>query len=180
MRLWYPSRVVLDSNSIWRTSPPNRGSKFSHYVMQQMAVYTDCRYIYWEELGKWQHILECAILNAYTLDSHIHPLEHALRRRKRDYLTFRLQLAEELVGGFCSCKRAGRHSSSEHSDMQRLTVDLGHWPQQSPKCLGCVVCTRRKSRHESCITCSVCKVHLCIHGSRDCFKKYHTLVEYWH
>ena len=45
------------------------------------------------------HILECAVLNAYVLDSHIHPLEHALRGRKK-----RGQLAEELIGGFCSRK----------------------------------------------------------------------------
>ena len=127
----------------------------------------------------FSHVLECAILNAYVLDSHIHPLEHALRGRKRDYLTFRLQLTEELIGGFSSRKRAGRRPSGEHLNMQRLTIDLGHWPEQSPKSLGCVVCKTKKSRHESCIICSVCKVHLCIHGSRDCFKKYHTLV-YWH
>ena len=35
----------------------------------------------------FSHIIECAILNAYVLDSHVHPLEHALRgRKKRDYL----------------------------------------------------------------------------------------------
>ena len=49
----------------------------------------------------FSHIIECAILNAYVLDSHVHPLEHALRgRKKRDYLSFRLQLAEELIGSF--------------------------------------------------------------------------------
>ena len=83
----------------------------------------------------FSHILECAILNAYVLDSYIHPLEQALRgRKKRDYLTFRLQLAEELIGGFCSRKRAGRRPSCEH---RRLTVDLGHWPQQSQKSQHC-------------------------------------------
>ena len=129
----------------------------------------------------FSHILECAILNAYVLDSHIHPLEHALRgRRKRDFLTFRLQLAEELIGGFSSRKRAGRRASGEHQNLQRLKVDLGHWPQQSAKSRSCVVCNATKTRHETSIVCSVCKVHLCIHGSRECFKKYHTLVEYWH
>ena len=89
----------------------------------------------------FSHILECAILNAYVLDSHIHPLEHALRgRKKRDYLTFRLQLAEELIGGFCSSKRAGSRPSCEHC---RLTVDLGHWPQQSHKGRHCVVCSAK-------------------------------------
>ena len=95
----------------------------------------------------FSRILERVILNAYVLDSHIHPLKHALRgRRKRDYLSFRLQLAEELIGGF-SRKRAGRRPSGEHLNMQRLTVDLGHWPEQSPKSLGCLVCKTKKSRH---------------------------------
>lgn len=80
----------------------------------------------------FSHIVECCALNAYVLDSHIHPLEHALRgRKKRDFLTFRLQLAEELIGGFSSRKRVGRRPSGEHQNLRRLTVDLGHWPQKS-------------------------------------------------
>ena len=82
-----------------------------------------CLYNVGRRSKKWwkrvfSHILECAILNAYVLDSHIHPLEHALRGRcKRDFLTFILQLAEELIGGFSSRKRAGRRAS-EHQNLQ--------------------------------------------------------------
>ena len=49
------------------------------------------------------HIIECAMLNAHILEYHTKPLEHALRgRSKRDFLRFRLQLAEELIGSFQS------------------------------------------------------------------------------
>ncbi len=39
--------------------------------------------------------------------------------------------------------------------------------------------TGGKSRHETNIVCSVCKVHLCMKASRNCFKKYHTEEKYW-
>ena len=96
---------------------------------------------------KWvfSHIVECAILNTYILDSHIHPLEHALRGRKKwDYLSFQLQLAEELIGSLTSHKRAGRRWSGEHTYTQRLAPEFGHWPQESPTSQCCVVCSAKK------------------------------------
>ena len=135
------------------------------------------------------HIIECAILNAYVLESHTKPLEHALRgRSKRDFLRFRLQLAEELIGSFRSRKRAGRRRSDEHEQAARLKPHHGHWPVQVTSKLDCVVCStirqkrklpRGEMRHESRIRCSYCNVALCVHQDRDCFKKYHTLVQFW-
>ena len=139
----------------------------------------------WWKRG-FSHIVECSILNAYILDCDLHPLQHSLcGRNKRDYLAFRLQLAEELIGGFTSRKRAGRPRSGDHLDCQRLTPDIGHWPQYCEKIRDCVVCSKKKAkfgspRHETHMKCSHCDVHLCVNRCRDCFQKYHTLVEYWH
>ena len=137
----------------------------------------------------FSHILECCILNAYILDSHVRPLEHALRgRRKRDYLSFRIELAEQLIGTFRSRQRSGRRSSGEHAQAERLNPVLGHWPISTTNKLDCTVCTKRRhklglaragNRHESRIKCSHCNVHLCVDQERDCFHKYHSLVEYW-
>ena len=134
-------------------------------------------------------IIECAVLNAYVLDSYYRTAQHqAQGRRKRDYLTFRLELAEELIGGFSSRKRAGRRRSDENQQLDRLNIELGHLPVAVQQKLECTVCnmkrqklgmSRSQFRHESQIVCSVCKVHLCIHIDRNCFQKYHTLVEYW-
>ena len=101
-------------------------------------------------------------------------LEHTLHgRNKWDYLTFRLHLAEELIGGFSSLV------------LQRLTPALGHWPQYSQNMQTCVVCNKRKQKlgtswHETHITWSHFSAHLCVNRGRDCFKKYHMTVEYWH
>lgn len=49
----------------------------------------------------WSHVIECSILNAYILEKHAKPLEHALRgRRKRDFLRFRIELEEEILVRF--------------------------------------------------------------------------------
>ena len=129
-------------------------------------------------------------------------------RKKRDYLTFRLELPEELIGGFSSQKRAGRRRSDESRQLSMLSLQIRHlpfWhlPVQVEQKLECVVCIKKRSklglrrselrrselrrselrhelRHESRIISSICKVHLCVHTERNCFENYHTLVEYWH
>ena len=63
---------------------------------------------------KWRkrmfsHVIEISALNSYILDKYAKPLEHAVRgHKKTDYLQFRLELAEQLIGAFNSWKRAGR------------------------------------------------------------------------
>lgn len=142
---------------------------------------------WWKRL--FSHIIECAILNAYILDSYAHPVQHALRgRSKRDFLKFRIELATQLIGNFRSRKRAGRRTSDESANLERLNLSLGHFPVQAEKKLECIVCrtqrqkqklSRSELRHESIIKCSHCNVHLCVHKDRPCFTKYHTLVRYW-
>ena len=142
---------------------------------------------WWRRL--FSHVIECAILNSYILESYARPLEHALRgRSKRDYLKFRIELATQLIGGFSSHKRRGRRQSDESMQQERLNLSLGHFPVQASKKLDCIVCrtkreklhlSRAELRHESIIKCSHCNVHLCVHRDRPCFTKYHTLVRYW-
>ena len=137
----------------------------------------------------YSYVIECAVLNAYVLESHAKPLEHALHgRQKRDFLRFRVELAEQLIGSFRSRKRAGRRPSAESQQEERLKPELGHWPLQVHNKLECVVCNMKSSkqhlsrseyRHESRFICSHCNVHLCIAEDRDCFRKYHTFVRYW-
>ena len=131
------------------------------------------------------YIVECAILNSYILDRHIHSAEHARKgRRKRDVLQFRLELAQELIGGFSSRKNPGQPRSMEQ---EHLKTSLGHWPIHVENKLDCVVCaaiikkkqlSRSGNQHESRIQCSYCKVHLCVAPGRDCFRKYHVLADY--
>ena len=73
-----------------------------------------------------------------------------VEEKKRDYLSFRLQLAEELIGSFLVPGRElDEDDLAEHSDTQRLDPGLGHWPQESPTSRCCVVYSAKKSRHET-------------------------------
>ena len=122
------------------------------------------------------------------IESDDKPVDHARRgRSKRDYLKFRIELATELIGTFCSRKRA-RTTSQSSAQLERLNHTLGHFPVQADRKLDCVVCNKKRQkeglsragfRHESIIKCSHYDVHLCVHKDRPCFKKYHTLVRYW-
>lgn len=78
---------------------------------------------WWKRI--FAYIVECSLLNTYILERHVKPLGHQLREhKKRDFMRFRTEVAEELIGTFRSRKRAGRRRSSE---MDRLKVELGHW-----------------------------------------------------
>ena len=88
----------------------------------------------------WFHVIKCSILNAFILEKHTKPLEHAQRgHMKRDFLQFCIELAEELIGSFQSRKRSGQRRSTK---CDRLKSELGHWPVQAAKKLEChcVVC----------------------------------------
>ena len=130
----------------------------------------------------FSHLIECSLLNAHILDS---LTVHA--QSKRDFLSFRLDVAKGLIGTFSSRKAAGRRSG-ESTELERLNPQLGHWPTTSKRKLNCVVCSTKRAklhlsrselRHETRIKCSRCNVHLCIEEERQCYTKYHTHIQYW-
>lgn len=132
----------------------------------------------------FSYLVECSILNSYVLDSHVHASDHLARgHRKRDFLAFRLELAKELVGCYCSRQRLGRPRSVGHECLKRLNISLGHWSKPIKKARRCVVCIATGSklgvanRHETKFVCRCCDVPLCL-TERDCFFKYHTKVDY--
>ena len=131
--------------------------------------------------------VESTILNSFIMESHVRTAEHTHISTRRDYLTFRLVLASELIGTFTSRKRLGRPRSDEHAKRTRLNNNLDHYPRTVAKTKRCVVCegTRRRkqpperdNRHESRTLCSTCQVHLCTDDEHRCFEKYHTHVDY--
>ena len=135
------------------------------------------------------YVVECSLLNAYVLDGLAFPQLHAQRgSEKRDFLSFRLDVAMGLISSFRSKKRAGSPSSGEYSDLHRMDVQLGHWPVGTKWKAECVVCSTKRTklhlqrsdcRHKSRVVCSYCNVHLCIDDDRKCFMKYHTNIQYW-
>ena len=136
------------------------------------------------------HLIECSLLNAFILNTFAFPALYAERgRKKRDFLAFRLDVAKQLIGGFCSRRKSGgRPKSADYQDVSRLNIQLGHWPVKTDKKLECIVCSTKRTklklsrsemRHESRIKCCHCNVHLCLEVNRDCFTKYHTHIQYW-
>ena len=132
------------------------------------------------------YLLEVAILNAYILEGSFDQRHNQIGRKKRDLLAFRIELAEALIGTFRGKRRAGQPRIV--SDDARLKPELHHLPEHSPVARDCVVCCKRgevqmmertEYRHRTHIVCSACKVYLCVNKERDCFKKYHLLVQYW-
>ena len=141
---------------------------------------------------KWRkrcfaYLVECALSNAFILNSITFPSLY--RHSKRDFLAFRLDVAKQLIGSFQSRQRsAGWPWSVEYQELDRLNVQLGHWPIRVERRLECIVCatkrnklnlTRQEMHHEIRIKCSKCNVHLCIEENRECFTKYHTSIQYW-
>jgi len=144
---------------------------------------------WWKKI--FSYIIECSLLNAYILERYAEPSLYGpscVGRKKRDFLSFRLDVAEELIGGHSMRLRRGRRSrhGSRHdrSTSPRLDPSHGHYPVQVENKARCVVClaiqrsTGIPNRHESRIQCSSCHVHLCVHIDRNCFVKYHTLPDY--
>ena len=126
------------------------------------------------------YLVEVSILNAYIIEG-FHRADHRSRgRSKRDLLSFRIELATDLIGGFSCRKRAGRPQSIGAA---QLNMSLGHFPQVSDKRRDCVVCCavgkhrklpRKEYEHKNYFTCSYCGVYLCVTRDRNCFHKYHT------
>ena len=131
------------------------------------------------------YVVEVAALNAYVIqkDGYL-PAE----RKKHDHLEFRVALAEELIGSFCSHQHIGRPRSHDHQQVLRLDNTQTHLPTIDGSSRMCVVCSkvrevkklkRSEYRHETQMKCGVCDVNLCVTKDRNCFVKYHTCVRYW-
>ena len=128
-------------------------------------------------------MIECSLLNSLIIASLT-----IYKNSKKDFLSFRLEVAEGLISSFSLKKKVGHPRSSEYMELERLNSHLGHWPISSKQKLECVVCckkrahlhlTRRDLWHGTRVKCSHCGVHLCIEEDRQCYTKYHTQIQYW-
>ena len=78
---------------------------------------------------------EC--LRTYVLDKHAHT-----GRNRRDYLAYKIALAEKPVGSFRGRRQPGRPRSLEHQQLGRLNISLGHWPEVLQEKRDCAVCSK--------------------------------------
>lgn len=133
------------------------------------------RYVFW-------YLLDVSICNAMVLE-HVSPTTRHGRKR-RALFPFKLQLAKELIGGFCGRKRypgLKRKCASTQS-----TIAISNLPGHSEVkfsgrkrvCMQCARCGRKTPSGrtpETSFGCDRCGVNLCRNG---CFLQYHAQHSY--
>ena len=116
-------------------------------------------------------LLDVTITNAYILYKHYSP--HSKIRVKE----FRLKLATELIGEYCSRRRPGRTSSAiVLLPLRHFPIKLQSESQPNKKQRGrCAHCSKSHQRTDTSWFCRECNVWLCHSGSpsTDCFLLWH-------
>ena len=138
---------------------------------------------------------ECALYNAYVIESTV--VEHnRTRQRKRDLLSFRLDVAHGLIGKTVVTSRPFKRPRSDCHDEARLD-EMGHWPTGAGGTNRvCVVCNKKHrnylsshrdmavkdvpyKRTKTTMACVKCDVPLCCNARSTCYRDFHTKVYYW-
>ena len=77
----------------------------------------------------FSYLIECSLLNAYILEKYAKPLLHdesKKGRNKRDFQSFRIDVAHQLIGCGHYRRKVGRPPTGEHAPEITLDKDLGH------------------------------------------------------
>ena len=117
-------------------------------------------------------LLDVAITNAYIL----HTRYDVRSDKPMDHKSFRMLLAEQLIGTYKSRKRPGRPRKRPHPT-NTCTTTLTHLPSHSSS-KRCVYCQKKRTpsrRKETVWVCNACDGHpsLCLTGQEDgsdCFR----------
>ena len=119
-------------------------------------------------------LLDVAITNAFILMKN-----HTSKGSKMTIKDFRLELASELIGDYCSRRRRGRTSSSSIRSLPLrhfpVKVDDDSCPPKRKRG-NCAQCRKTKhSRMNTSWFCRECSAWLCHSGDPDdCFLQWHT------
>lgn len=139
--------------------------------------------------------LELAAYNAYVVEGFF--MEHCIPgERKRDFAAFREELIIQLVGTWRTERtKPGRKRSSE--DPLRLEGVGQHFPAKGTGTdHTCEVCREKRRRFvaanpevpkpqvphkmtKTTFKCELCDAYLCISRDNNCFKAWHSKVEFW-
>ena len=112
------------------------------------------------------HLLELSAVQAYLLHRELHPAS------KMTQHTFRLQVADGLIGGRTYVARRGRPVAEPLVPEARFNRQLEHAPLKLATSSKCAVHTRRV---DTLYTCGACHVRMCPY---PCFHRYHYMVHY--
>ena len=135
----------------------DRGDQYMQYYRGHVKSRKSYKHLFW-------YVFDVCVLNAFILSRYsptIQPIS--------SYLSFRKQLANELIGNF-NCRR--RQVISQTLIHHHLVVNTQHFPCKAP--------SRRTCKFPNCKSqtvwyCSTCDKHLCHTGDHttDCFLKHH-------
>ena len=134
------------------------------------------------------YLLEVTIHNSYILSKKVN--------KKCEPLDFRLNLVTQLIGDTRADRNVGRPRSIDVPRLDKVGI---HLPMILESSLVCKVCSRVSSENykkkykdvpknirpkmpyisRSQIVCEECQVALCLSQNRNCFKVWHSKVEYW-
>ena len=111
-------------------------------------------------------------------------------------MTFRMDVAHELIGNIQQVRRAFKRPRQLDIDEERLD-EKAHWPVPSGSADRlCEVCNKKHKnykashpgvsmtdnpfkRSKTTLMCDKCKVPLCVNARSTCFVDFHTKVYYW-
>jgi hypothetical protein len=156
-----------EDGAIYQLGCPQAISDYFHHA-RAVDVINQLHYSYmpgrksrkcWTRLVWW--VIDICILNAFRLWQTQHPDE--------THLTFRMQLAHELMECLPADRRPLRHPTPTRAAAALATE---HYSLRSPEERDCRQCSDRAGqRKQTHFMCARCKVHLCI---GDCFAAYHS------
>lgn len=142
-----------------------------------------------------------AINNAYILEGHVK--EHKVQgKTKRDMLSFKEELSMQLIGNVRAVKTCGRKRQCQMDQMDNRLLNVGvHFPAKGQgRDHTCIVCRQKRKQwlranpgadpkdcpvplSKTTFCCTGCEpensVYLCIKKDTNCFKDYHSKVQYW-
>lgn len=134
----------------------DRGDQLRGYYHVRMK----CRKVY-KYIANF--LFDVSITNAFILYRIGHPSS------KLQMKDFRVTLAKELIGNYCSKQTMIRR--------QKTRLPLAHFPMknQQHKRGRCAICSEKKKRSDTQWYCTQCDVWLCHQGNHeDCFLRWHS------
>ena len=148
-------QAVIDYNA--HMGGVDLGDQYRKYYQGRMKSRKFYKYIFW-------FLFEICILYSFVLH-HYSPCIG----KNLNYLDYRIELAKQLIGNYCSRKRLGRPPSSSVPPPKRIT--LSHFPAKTTKGR-CAHCKNGRTVWH----CGQCDKRLCHIGIQDtdCYLKYHT------
>ena len=145
----------------------DRGDQIRGYYKTRTKCRKFYKYIFW-------FLFDTVITNSYVL--HKHYRADLTISKNMTMKQFRLQLADSLIGDYCSRKKLGRTAlPNAVRPVQLIHVPVTKTENSKKKRSKCTLCIRRHVRKDTQWQCKGCSVWLCFTGTtNDCFNKWHT------